>query len=103
LPADGGDIPIGIDADWSYSEHELALPAGDVVLAVGTDGIWETENAQGEQFGRERFRALVRAHAAQSAGALCSTILEEVARYRGSLPAADDVTLVIVKFAVALA
>jgi sigma-B regulation protein RsbU (phosphoserine phosphatase) len=98
LPADGADVPIGIDPNWAYAEQVLALRPGDYVLALGTDGIWETENAAGVQYGRPRFRDLVRAGAGRPAADICATIMDDVAAHRGAAPAADDVTLVIVAF-----
>jgi sigma-B regulation protein RsbU (phosphoserine phosphatase) len=98
LPADGTDIPLGVDDTWAFTEHELVLPQDEIVLALGTDGIWETEDAGGVQFGHERFCALVRTHAALPAADLCRTIMDEVARYRAAPAPVDDVTLVIIKF-----
>ncbi|HEV8020169.1 MAG TPA: SpoIIE family protein phosphatase, partial [Candidatus Lustribacter sp.] len=50
LETAGADVPIGIDPTWPYAEHELTLPAGDFVLAIGTDGIWETEDGAGRPY-----------------------------------------------------
>ena len=69
LETAGADVPIGIDPGWPYAGHELALPAGDFILAIGTDGIWETEDAAGKPFGREHFQELVRDTAGSSAAA----------------------------------
>jgi sigma-B regulation protein RsbU (phosphoserine phosphatase) len=100
LETAGADVPIGIDPTWPYAEHELTLPAGDFVLAIGTDGIWETEDGAGKPYGRERFRELVRNTADRSAADMCRTIMEDVAAFRGEAPSTDDVTLVIIAFAV---
>jgi sigma-B regulation protein RsbU (phosphoserine phosphatase) len=100
LASGGADVPIGIDPEWPYSEHALQLPAGDFVIAIGTDGIWETEDAAGTPFGRSRFRELVRTSAALSAAEICRIIMAEVAAYRGDVPPADDVTLVVIAFTV---
>jgi sigma-B regulation protein RsbU (phosphoserine phosphatase) len=98
LAADGADVPIGIEADWTYTEHTIELVPGEYVLALGTDGIWETENAAGVPYGRPRFRELVRAGAGRPAAEICASIMEDVAAYRGNAPPEDDVTLVIVAF-----
>jgi len=100
LASAGADIPIGIDPQWPYAEHALALAPGDYVVAIGTDGIWETENAAGVPFGRSRFRELVRANAGRSAADVCRIIMDEVAMHRGAGPTIDDVTLVVLRFAV---
>jgi sigma-B regulation protein RsbU (phosphoserine phosphatase) len=100
LSTQGSDIPIGIDHHWIYAEHELDLPPGNFAIALGTDGIWETANAADVQYGRERFRELVRANATRPAAEICRTIMDDVAAYRGNAPIADDVTLVVIAFAV---
>ncbi len=100
LDTEGTDVPIGIDAGWAYTEHTLTLPPGRTIVAIGTDGIWETEGAPGQPFGRNRFRDLIRAGAERSAAEICASIMGAVAEYRGPGPAADDVTLVVVCFTV---
>jgi sigma-B regulation protein RsbU (phosphoserine phosphatase) len=100
LASSGADIPIGIDPDWPYAEHALQLPPGNFVVAIGTDGIWETDDPAGIPFGRSRFRELVRTHAGRSAAEICGIIMEEVAVHRGDGPTIDDVTLVVIGFAV---
>lgn len=98
LATGGTEVAIGIDAGWRFTEQQLKLPAGDFVLAMGTDGIWETEDGAGAPFGRARFRELVRAHAAESAAEACRAIMAEVAQFRGDQPLRDDSALVVVKF-----
>jgi sigma-B regulation protein RsbU (phosphoserine phosphatase) len=97
----GADVPIGIDETWTYTERSAPLPAGEILAALGTDGIWETENSRGEQFGRERWERLVRAYAACPAAEICRRIIADVDAFRGDTQPADDVTLVIVKFVAA--
>jgi sigma-B regulation protein RsbU (phosphoserine phosphatase) len=101
VPLPGSDIPLGIDAGWGYSEHTAAIPAGEVLIALGTDGIWETENAAGEAFGRGRWERLVRENHALPAADICGAILGDVAAFRGGGNAVDDVTLVIIKYTAA--
>ena len=100
LATGGADVPIGIDPEWAYTEHALVLPPGRSIVAIGTDGIWETERTPGKPFGRARFHDLIRAGAERSAADICSSIMDAVAEYRGPGPTADDVTLVVVRFTV---
>jgi sigma-B regulation protein RsbU (phosphoserine phosphatase) len=94
---EGADVPLGIDPDWSFAERTATLPTGDLVLVLGTDGIWESTDANGKEYGRARYRETVRANAGRSAQELTQAILLDVARFRGSAPPTDDVTLVVVK------
>jgi sigma-B regulation protein RsbU (phosphoserine phosphatase) len=100
LTSEGTDIPIGIDPEWPYAEHALRLSPGNFIVAIGTDGIWETDDAAGAQFGRPRFLELVRTNAGRSAAEICRIIMAEVAAHRGDGPTVDDVTLVVIGFAV---
>ena len=67
------------------------------IIAIGTDGIWETFNRGGEMFGRERFRELLKTHADLPAAELLNTIFTEVDEFRGLRKSEDDLTLVIIK------
>ena len=48
-------------------------------------------------YGAERLRLLVAANHARSAGELAALIFEEVEKFAGGMPAADDGTLVVMK------
>jgi sigma-B regulation protein RsbU (phosphoserine phosphatase) len=74
----------------------ITLNPGDILL-VGTDGIWEARNPQGEYFGRERLSDMVQRHAHQSADSLCETVLAQVVSYIANGPRLDDITLLVVK------
>jgi sigma-B regulation protein RsbU (phosphoserine phosphatase) len=67
------------------------------VIALGTDGIWETLDPAGNEFGRARFEALLKQHAALPAAEICGRIIAALAAFRGSTRVHDDVTLVIIK------
>ena len=67
------------------------------IIAIGTDGIWETANLGGEMFGRERFKKLLHTHAHLPAAKPLNTIFAEVEALRGARKSEDDLTLVIIK------
>ncbi len=50
---DAGGFPLGALTDAEYTENTLQLQPGDTVV-VGTDGIIDTANQQGEKFGEKR-------------------------------------------------
>jgi serine phosphatase RsbU (regulator of sigma subunit) len=50
-------------------------------------------NAESEEWGTERLFELVKGCASSGPEALLSEIMEAVGRFRGSLPVADDMTL----------
>lgn len=86
---------IGLFKDWDCYIAECSLSPGDA-LALYTDGITESFNATGEEFGEGRlFEALCRHHelAAQD---LLSTVVEEVQKFSAQ-EQYDDITLIVAK------
>ncbi|MDP6044646.1 MAG: PP2C family protein-serine/threonine phosphatase, partial [Phycisphaerae bacterium] len=95
LPNTG--IPLGILEDAPYSQAgPIKLDAGDIVL-VGTDGIWEARNTDGEMFGKDRLRQILIDSASCSAKEIHDTIVQAVHEFRQTHPQEDDVTLVVIK------
>ena len=93
----GPGVALGIEPGYSYQAMRKDGLKNGHIIAVGTDGIWETFNKEGEMFGRERFRQLLQENAHLSASDLLNIIFEEVEEYRGGRKSEDDLTLVIVK------
>jgi len=92
-----GGIALGVDETASFEEQRRdGWEAGQVIL-IGTDGIWESENAQGEMFGKERLRDIVRRTHLRPAQELVAAITDAVDRFREDLPRQDDITLVVIK------
>ena len=90
-------FPLGLVDDAEYSEcGPLAIDSGDVI-AIGTDGIWETRNAAGEMFGKDRVRNILASSADGSARRIYDTIVDAVSKFRGDAAQTDDVTLVVLK------
>jgi phosphoserine phosphatase RsbU/P len=79
----------------SYSAVELPLAAGDWCLMY-TDGIPETANAAGIEYGDDRFRQFLAAERRTSADQLADRLLDDVAQWseRGPGDMDDDITVV---------
>lgn len=94
---DAGDVPLGIMDDVEFTEYSYGpLKPGQIVF-VGTDGVWELPNAQGEQFGKERLRQTLREAKAEPAKRIAAILLERLIVFRGEVSPVDDITYVIVK------
>jgi sigma-B regulation protein RsbU (phosphoserine phosphatase) len=91
-----GGPPVGILTDVSYATDTVALGSGDT-LTLYSDGISESVNAAGEEFGESRLIEVARQGMARSAAGLCDRIGEALARFVGPTPPVDDRALVIVK------
>ncbi len=98
LAGPGMPLPLGVLEDTRYEESLRAVTPGQIIV-IGTDGIWETRNAQGEYFGKNRLMNVVGANADQPPHAIVEAVLERLAEFRGDLPVEDDATLVVVKMA----
>lgn len=89
-----GSLPLGLREELSPSVGTAVLEPGDL-LVLYTDGIAESRDAAGKDFGFERLRRLVTAGGA--AETLHNGVLYELDRHRGDTPLSDDVTLVILE------
>ena len=95
LPNTG--IPLGILEDAPYEQAgPIELRPGDIVL-VGTDGIWEARNTDGEMFGKDRLRKILSDSGDRSAAEIHDMTVEAVHDFRQARPQEDDVTLVVIK------
>jgi sigma-B regulation protein RsbU (phosphoserine phosphatase) len=92
-----GNIPLGIECDLHYEENPFGPVRAGQVIVLGTDGVWETTNAAGEHFGKDRLNAIIRATPTSTAAAIASAVKRELDLFRGSMHQRDDVTLVVVK------
>jgi len=89
-------IPLGIYPGQEYDEWSTKLQPEDI-LVLYSDGLSETTNTDGEQFGFDRLRELLCRHSSLAAEALADRILTEVEHFCEACPAADDRALVILK------
>lgn len=93
----GSGVAMGLDEHWKYDENErTGLEDGQIIL-LGTDGIWEALNANGEMFGKPRIFDIVRQNAAAGAKDISDRIFAALKDFQAGSRAEDDVTLVVVK------
>jgi sigma-B regulation protein RsbU (phosphoserine phosphatase) len=91
-----GGLPIGLMPDSLYGEGRRELGIGDL-LAFYTDGVVETPNANGEEFGNARFVEILGRHSGLSLSELLTQVIDAVAVWSGGGPPHDDVTLVLAR------
>ncbi len=95
---DGGGLPLGIDAHWKYEDLGPRVVAPGQILVIGTDGIWEARNPQGQMFGKGRLQDIIREHHTHSARDISTAITLAVSAFHGHRTQDDDITLVVIKF-----
>jgi serine phosphatase RsbU (regulator of sigma subunit) len=91
-----GGLPLGIMADADFREGRTKLYPGDV-LVIYSDGVSEATNPSGEEFGPTRLYEVVARNLDASAGGIRDRIESALTKFCQGTPAADDITLVIVK------
>jgi sigma-B regulation protein RsbU (phosphoserine phosphatase) len=89
-------IPLGLFPDSKYQEYELTLQLGDV-LVFYSDGVVESRNESGEDFGLKRLAEVVRSNHENTAEEIVRAVNKEVEEFLGRYPAHDDRTMIVVK------
>jgi phosphoserine phosphatase len=90
-------FPLGYMNQTDLAEAaEMTLQPGDI-LGLISDGIYEYENASGEQFGQERLAEVVGAHGSADMAELVKKIMLATRAHGGPVPQADDITIVLVR------
>ena len=83
---------LGAFQNWSCSEAETAIHAGDTLLLF-SDGITEAGIDSGDDFGEERLLSVIRSNQGQSIEALVETVIQAVSDFSDGAKD-DDVTAV---------
>jgi len=86
---------LGLFGDWDCQMDERSLGLGDT-LAVYTDGITESFNDGGEEFGEERLIDALRRHRHLPPQGIISAVVDEVRRFSAH-EQHDDITLTVAK------
>jgi len=93
---DGGGPVLGILSVANYSEYRAKLERGDT-LAIYSDGVTEANNAKEEEFGDERFAAVLTANRNKSAGEIVAAVNQALTEFAAGSPPADDITLIVAR------
>jgi serine phosphatase RsbU (regulator of sigma subunit)/predicted enzyme related to lactoylglutathione lyase len=86
---------LGLFTEWDCSIVECQLYAGDT-LALYTDGIIDSRNDAGEEFGEERLIEVLRRHRGLSSQDLLAATVDELRRFSPH-EQYDDITLIIAR------
>jgi len=93
----GAGIALGLSEEFRYEENRRQGIEEGQIIALGTDGIWETRNLDGIMFGKERFRNIIRGNAKENASDILSAVYEELDSFSKGHTPEDDITLVVAK------
>jgi sigma-B regulation protein RsbU (phosphoserine phosphatase) len=93
----GSGQALGLDEKFAFEENLKTELASGQVIAIGTDGIWEAFNRDGEMYGKERFNNIIRQNASAEANDILNAIYSDLDSFRSGLKPEDDITLVVIK------
>jgi sigma-B regulation protein RsbU (phosphoserine phosphatase) len=93
----GEGMALGVDKNIEFHEFNRQGWTDGSVIVVGTDGIREASGQQGEMFGLDRLRKVIRKNISEPADAIQRAIINELLIFQGDAPQQDDMTLVVIK------
>ncbi|BHH84183.1 SpoIIE family protein phosphatase [Desulforhopalus sp. 52FAK] len=93
----GNGMVLGIEAETEYEENSVELPEGEHLILIGSDGLTELENMNGERFDKNRIQHLIRQHVSSTAKEILAQLNREITTFAGDKRSDDDITAVIAK------
>jgi sigma-B regulation protein RsbU (phosphoserine phosphatase) len=93
---DSPGLPLGLFCSSHYPVRKVSLDPGDS-LVLYSDGITESQDPEGNPYEQERLIRSLWDRREQTTAAMADGALQDVARFRQTRPAGDDVTLLIVR------
>ena len=95
LPLPKGPL-VGVIPGARYEAKEGTVDYGTTLMCF-TDGVTEAYSAAGCEFSEERLLAIAAAHVSDSVEHLLGAVQDELAKFLGGTPPADDCTLLAVR------
>lgn len=93
----GSGIALGVADDFKYMVHRKEGLLNGQIIAIGTDGIWEAVNTEGQMFGKNRLCDIIRQHSEAPADAILNEVYAGLNSFMSGTKSKDDITLVILK------
>jgi sigma-B regulation protein RsbU (phosphoserine phosphatase) len=93
----GVGLALGLDEKFAYEENVRTELSSGHIIAIGTDGIWEAFNGDGEMYGKKRFHRIIRHNARLEANDILNAIYDDLDSFRSDRKPEDDITLVVIK------
>ena len=93
----GEGMALGVVHKLDFQEYTRQGWTTGSVIVVGTDGIRETRNIDGEMFGLDRLHEIIRNSASGSAETIKIEVIETLQSFQGDASQEDDITLVVIK------
>ncbi len=98
IPIDSTGLPVGMFCDEQFATNRLRLAPGDSLLLY-TDGLTETQDLTGAEYGVERLLQSLNAPFPSRPAELIKTCVSSLIDFRGDGIKADDLTIMAIKYA----
>jgi sigma-B regulation protein RsbU (phosphoserine phosphatase) len=95
---DAGGPPLGLIPEVVFETGNIALPPNSTLLLY-TDGVTDRSNRRGEFYGVERLISHLNEAVPSRASDIVAYLLRASDAFAGSVPAADDLTLLVLRTA----
>jgi sigma-B regulation protein RsbU (phosphoserine phosphatase) len=94
IPATG--LPVGVFCDEQFPINMVNLDFGQTLILY-SDGLSETRNLQGVEYGTERFSRLVSGFYGLTPEGVIKACLKELQDFRGGVAGKDDLTIMAIR------
>lgn len=91
-------LPLGMFSETSYTKSTVEVDCGDALLLF-TDGVTETVNEDGTEFGTDRLLGAIGGNGWKEPGELIAKCLASVSQHRGTAERMDDLTILALTYA----
>jgi sigma-B regulation protein RsbU (phosphoserine phosphatase) len=93
---ESGGPPVGLLPDAGYEERVVALHPGDR-LFLATDGLWEAENAAGQEFGWKKLLEACERNRRRPLDETLDAVIASAGQWCAPVPFADDVAMLAIE------
>ena len=93
---DATGLPLGLFCQERFMVCKFQLALDDSILLY-TDGVTETQNESGLEYGIERLSEIFREHNSKSSQQLISTCIKDLKSFQGSIQTMDDLKIMTVR------
>lgn len=92
----GTNLPLGVAASESYVQHGAPFAAGDTLL-IYSDGLSEAVDAERNEYGGERIKALLAQRGDASPAQILDRLRTDLHRFTGGAKGTDDRSAIVIR------
>lgn len=89
-------LPLGVFCDESFSLQNVKFEPGNI-LTLFSDGLTETRNEAGIEYGMDRLEGVLTRESFSSASDVVGACLQDLKSFRGGRPGTDDLTIMAIR------